>query len=196
SFVSIPMFSKDRAIGGISLAFNQERSFDTEDRALMLNIAQQCAQALERARLHDSKMAARNSLQVSEAKFRRLIESNVIGVVFGGAALQAETWVSFVVDLTEDRRLREQLLRAQKLESLSVLAGGIAHDFNNLMTGVIGNASLAREIAPPGDVRNMLDNIIKSGLQASHLTRQMLAYAGMGRLSMKPVDLAQLVREM
>src|SRR5205823_6697617 len=105
-----------------------------------------------------------------------------VPVWIGGASLQPGAWVCFVVDLTEDRRLREQLLRAQKLESLSVLAGGIAHDFNNLMTGVIGNASLARDIAPPGDVRNMLDNIIKSGLQASHLTRQMLAYAGMGRL--------------
>src|SRR5207244_12866772 len=101
-------------------------------------------------------------------------------VLIGGAALQPGAWACFALDLTEGRRLQEQLLRAQKLESLSVLAGGIAHDFNNLLTGTIGNAGLAREIAPPGDVRNMLDKLIKFGIQASHLTRPMLAYARMG----------------
>ena len=43
----------------------------------------------------------------------------------------------------EKRRIEEQMLHVQKLESLGVLAGGIAHDFNNILTVVLGNADLA-----------------------------------------------------
>jgi CheY-like chemotaxis protein len=88
------------------------------------------------------------------------------------------------------------MLGSRKLESLSVLAGGIAHDFNNLLTCIIGNASLARELAPPGEIPEMLDTVVKSGLKASHLTRQMLAYAGRGKVSSRPIDPAHLVEDL
>ena len=58
-------------------------------------------------------------------------------------------------DITEKKRLEQELLKAQKLESLGVLAGGIAHDFNNFLSGIMGNISLAKLEAeqgePPGD---------------------------------------------
>ena len=53
-------------------------------------------------------------------------------------------------DITEQKHLENQLLQAQKMESVGRLAGGIAHDFNNLLTGITGNVSLAiMEVSPP-----------------------------------------------
>ena len=54
-------------------------------------------------------------------------------------------------DITEKRKMEAELVKAQKLESLGVLAGGIAHDFNNFLTAIIGNLSLAKMDSKPGD---------------------------------------------
>lgn len=97
----------------------------------------------------------------------------------------------------ESRQLQAQVLQAQKLESLGLLAGGIAHDFNNLLMAIIGNAGLARlELAAEHPVSQMLQNIETASEQAAELCRQMLAYSGRARFVLGPVDLSELVREM
>jgi PAS domain S-box-containing protein len=99
-------------------------------------------------------------------------------------------------DITERKRLEEQLRHTQKLEGIGVLAGGVAHDFNNLLTGILGNTSLAMEDLPAGDpARDLLQNVLSSSEQAAHLTRQLLAYAGKGQFVIEPVDVSGLVRE-
>src|SRR5581483_5432542 len=99
-------------------------------------------------------------------------------------------------DITKQKQLEEQLRHTQKLESLGVLAGGVAHDFNNLLTGILGNASLALEtVSSNNPVRGMLRDILAASEHASHLTRQLLAYAGKGRFVVEPVNLSSLVRE-
>ena len=96
----------------------------------------------------------------------------------------------------ERKDLEEQLRQAQKLESLGLLAGGVAHDFNNLLTGILGNASLVAEVwEPPAEARMLLEEVIRAGERAAHLTRQLLAYAGKGRFVVEPVDVSSLVRE-
>jgi signal transduction histidine kinase len=97
----------------------------------------------------------------------------------------------------EQERLREQMLHAQKLESLGVLAGGIAHDFNNLLTGVMGNASLALEQLPPSErVREYIVHIQSAANRAAELCAQMLAYSGKGRFVSQPINLSILVEDM
>jgi signal transduction histidine kinase len=96
----------------------------------------------------------------------------------------------------ERRALEEQLRRAQKLESLGLLAGGVAHDFNNLLTGIMGNASLVMETAYlDSGVRGMLQDIIRASERAADLTRQLLAYAGKGRFVVERVDASAVVRD-
>ena len=90
----------------------------------------------------------------------------------------------------ERHALEQQLERAQRLDSLGVLAGGIAHDFNNLLVGVLGNAELLRGSLPGGDQRELIDAVITAAEHAAALTRQMLAYAGQRDLGKRePVDL-------
>jgi signal transduction histidine kinase/CheY-like chemotaxis protein len=100
-------------------------------------------------------------------------------------------------DISERRRMDEQLRQAAKLESLGVLAGGIAHDFNNLLTGIMGNASLALDSTSglsPG--RHLLEEVVAASQRAADLTRQMLAYAGKGRFVTQNIDLSELAREL
>ena len=99
----------------------------------------------------------------------------------------------------EDRRLtiERRLLESQKMESLGVLAGGIAHDFNNLLATIMGNAYLARgDVAGGSPAAQWLDEIERASHKAADLCRQLLAYAGKGRLQTRRVDLSETCSEM
>jgi PAS domain S-box-containing protein len=108
------------------------------------------------------------------------------------------------VDITERTRAEEQrrkmeaqMLHAQKLESLGVLAGGIAHDFNNLLTSMLGNANLALIELPDDSLAcPMLQDIEEAAQRAADLTHQMLAYSGKGAFVIQPLRLDILVQEM
>lgn len=104
-------------------------------------------------------------------------------------------------DITSRRHAEQEkqsLLQqeTQRLESLGLLAGGIAHDFNNLMTAVLGYASLARfELPQASSAQGHLSEIEKAARRSADLCRQLLAYAGKGRVSTESVDLNQLVED-
>jgi signal transduction histidine kinase/CheY-like chemotaxis protein len=96
----------------------------------------------------------------------------------------------------EQAKLQAQLLQAQKLESLGVLAGGIAHDFNNLLTSMLGCASVAQSMLPESSpALPVLNDVIAAARRAADLTRQLLAYSGKGRFDVRAIDLAEEVRE-
>ncbi|MBC8327482.1 MAG: DUF3365 domain-containing protein, partial [Planctomycetes bacterium] len=93
--------------------------------------------------------------------------------------------------------LERQMLHAQKLESLGVLAGGIAHDFNNLLMAILGNADLAMlDPSTPAETMDRLREIEAASKRAACLTAQMLAYSGKGSFAIEPVDLGEVVLEM
>jgi PAS domain S-box-containing protein len=97
----------------------------------------------------------------------------------------------------ERRGLEQRLQRAQRLDSLGVLAGGIAHDFNNLLAGVLGNADLLREMVIGREEREIAEAIVTAAQRAAALTRQMLAYAGQRDLGRREaVDIGELVGEL
>jgi PAS domain S-box-containing protein len=96
----------------------------------------------------------------------------------------------------ERRALEQRVERAQRLDSLGVLAGGIAHDFNNLLTGILGNAELLVETVT-GAERESAQAIVTAAQRAATLTRQMLVYARQRDLGRRePVDLDAVLREL
>jgi PAS domain S-box-containing protein len=99
-------------------------------------------------------------------------------------------------EAAEERgRLQEQLLQAQKRESLGLLAAGVAHDFNNLLLAITGSASLLLRELPPGEALESAALIKKAAERAAGVTRQMLDYAGKTMLSRRPLDLNRLLQE-
>jgi two-component system, cell cycle sensor histidine kinase and response regulator CckA len=147
--------------------------------------------------------AASSGQAVRDSEMELVFEDGVSVSLLGDAVpLLDETGrprgaVGAFIDIT-GRKLAERRLReSQKLESLGLLAGGVAHDFNNLLVGVIGNASLAQDMLPPDHpASELLERVVKTGEQAAHLTRQMLAYSGKGRFLVEALNLSTLIPDM
>jgi PAS domain S-box-containing protein len=98
------------------------------------------------------------------------------------------------VDVTDRRRLEEQLRHVQKMEAVGQMAGGIAHDFNNLLTGVLGNLSLVS--LPPGDPNaDALAAAETAANRAAELTRKLLGFARKNQLLVAPVRVGEFARE-
>jgi two-component system cell cycle sensor histidine kinase/response regulator CckA len=90
----------------------------------------------------------------------------------------------------EQERIREQMFRSQKLESLGLLAGGVAHDFNNLLMGIQGRANLALEKGMASTALGEHIRAIEEYVsRASELTGQLLGFARGGKYDVKPADL-------
>ena len=123
-----------------------------------------------------------------------LIDVEIISHTLNFGERQAE--VVLANDVTDRIRMEEERLRAQKLESLGILAGGIAHDFNNLLTSILGNISLARlDTQDDGPAHKRLDEAEKASLRARDLTQQLLTFSKGGEPVKKSVRIGDLVRE-
>ncbi|MGD0844322.1 MAG: PAS domain S-box protein, partial [Geobacteraceae bacterium] len=97
-------------------------------------------------------------------------------------------------DITESKRLEEQLLHAQKMEAVGTLAGGIAHDFNNILTAIMGYSSILKIRMPKGDP--LLTNVTQiqaAAERAAGLTRSLLAFSRKQLIDTKVIDLNDVV---
>ncbi len=104
--------------------------------------------------------------------------------------------VHIVSDITERRRMEEEVAKAQKLESVGVLAGGIAHDFNNILAIIWGNVSLAKMALNPGEPAHQnLEQAEKGALRAKDLSQQLLTFSKGGAPVRKPTDIAVLLQD-
>jgi PAS domain S-box-containing protein len=102
----------------------------------------------------------------------------------------------FAEDVTEQRRLEERLLQAQKMEAIGQLAGGIAHDFNNLLTLMMGNVSMMlRTLCPEDPLHRNASDVMRAAERARELTRQLLAFSRKQVLAPRVVDLNAVIAE-
>src|SRR5208283_3000207 len=99
-------------------------------------------------------------------------------------------------DVTEKEKIRKEVSKVQKLESLGILAGGIAHDFNNLLTAILGNISIAKILAQPGDqISEKLTAAEKASVRAKDLTQQLLTFSKGGAPVKKATSIGDLIKD-
>ncbi|MCX5810603.1 MAG: response regulator [Proteobacteria bacterium] len=113
-------------------------------------------------------------------------------------AVMLATGDNFVVceDITLRKQMEEELLRAQKLESVGILAGGIAHDFNNLMTVILGNVQLAMTRLPEDHTSYpLLRAALQSAEQTKDLTSRLITFSKGGFPVKQMSDVSEVLQE-
>lgn len=114
-------------------------------------------------------------------------------------AITIEGQTSFVAikrDITQEKRLYEQLIRAQKMEAIGTLAGGFAHDFNNILTSILGYAELILHTMPEDNKYYTHVKVIsESAKKAGELTKRILSITRKEQLVMKPTQINDIVKE-
>ncbi len=97
-------------------------------------------------------------------------------------------------DITEQKKLEEQLFHSQKMEAVGQLAGGIAHDFNNILSAIIGYGSIMQmRIGGDAPLRHNIDQILSSANRAADLTKSLLAFSRKQIINPKPLRLNDVI---
>jgi len=110
---------------------------------------------------------------------------------------QIVNYVAVKRDVSNERRLEQQLFQAQKIEAIGRLAGGVAHDFNNLLGVITGYGGIVhRRLAGEDPLKGKVEQILKAAERAAGLTRQLLAFSRKQVLQPEILDLNAVVSDM
>ncbi|MGH9660483.1 MAG: ATP-binding protein, partial [Bryobacteraceae bacterium] len=105
--------------------------------------------------------------------------------------------IGTVQDVTDQRRLEEQLRHAQRMDAVGRLAGGVAHDFNNLLTVICGHAeNLRSSLAGRPELLESADEILKAGGRATSLTRQLLSFGRQSVMAVRTLSVNTVVEDL
>ncbi|SMC99486.1 PAS domain S-box-containing protein [Desulfocicer vacuolatum DSM 3385] len=119
-----------------------------------------------------------------------------IECMWSNVHLQDDTQISIGIDITEQKRLKEKLQQAYKMESIGNLAGGIAHDFNNILSAIIGFTELSIEETKKGTLlEDNLKEILSAGNRAKDLVKQILTFARKSEEAIHPIRIDIIAKE-
>ncbi len=162
------------------------------------------------------QMVAPESREMVTDRIKRMAEGRKISQSYqftalskGGKRIEVETSVSYIEykdgiasqgilrDISERKKLEEQLHQAQKMEAIGKLAGGIAHDFNNILTAINGYAELGLLKSGDNNALNQnFNNILEAGERASELVKQLLAYSRKQIIQPQTLNLNDRIRKL
>ncbi len=132
------------------------------------------------------RMRARNG-----EEFDALITANQIF----DSRLPLESIGFTLYDITERKLLENRLHQSQKMEVVGQLAGGIAHDFNNILTGILGNISLAMMEEDIQKIQPILTRVEQAGERAAGLVKQLLDFSRRSQVDIKAISLPAIINE-
>ncbi len=197
-----PVFYKDAAgiYQGCNGAFAQYMGMSREQIVGKSDYDIAPKELADKYRAIDRSLLANPGIQDYETSFLDAdgMEHNVIIIKTAYLKNDGEIGgvIGIMVDVTDLRKLEEEQLKMEKLESLGLLAGGIAHDFNNIITGILGNISLARIFLDPLHRSSRhLEEAEKASQRAAELAHQLLTFARGGSPIKKRVTIRQIVDE-
>lgn len=186
-FTALTGFTREDVIGKTSVEINIWH--DPDDRKKLIR-----------------GLLERGFYQNLEAQFRK--KDGSIGIGLMSARIITLKGIPHILSITreitdlkrtaeEKSRLENQLVQAQKMESIGRLAGGVAHDFNNMLAAILGHVELAKEKCRPSDpIYGDLEVIEKAANRSAALTRQLLAFARRQTVEPKILDLNDVVAGM
>jgi two-component system cell cycle sensor histidine kinase/response regulator CckA len=98
--------------------------------------------------------------------------------------------LAIVRDISERKKLEEQLRQAQKMEAIGILAGGVAHDFNNILSTIVGYGSLLQiKMQADGPLKGYVERILTATERAANLTNSLLAFSRKQEIALRPLDI-------
>src|SRR4051794_38143509 len=143
----------------------------------------------EMAALADGRTSFQTDFSVRTLRGEERLVSMIVSLVDSAREDWSRVIVSFF-DVTDRKRLEDQFVQAQKMESLGRLAGGIAHDFNNLLTVINGYTDwMLHEVEHDHPLRSRLNDVRSAGERCAELTQQLLAFSRKQLVRPGPLDL-------
>jgi two-component system, cell cycle sensor histidine kinase and response regulator CckA len=175
--------------------------YDSKAEMLEVDIAQQLYWNPEDRKRTEAEFLAQGYVEDMELELRtktgrkiRVIES---ATAFFDDQGEIAGFRGLLRDVTEHRKLEDQLRQSQKMEAVGRLAGGVAHDFNNLLTAINGYSELAlARMTPEDPLRSSVEEIRKAGKRATDLTRRLLTLSRHQVVAPRKLNLNRIVVDM
>lgn len=155
-----------------------------EDRSIVKEMERRREKGEEMPDVYEANIVTKNGdLRFCEFSIRKITYQGL------------ESFMGIIRDITEYKDMEKEREKADRLESLGILAGGIAHDFNNFLTGILGNISLAKlHLDPQDEVYDILEESERAAQSAKSLTQQLLTFSKGGSPVKVNIDVEDLIR--
>ena len=172
--------------------------YESKEDLLQINITQDLYVYPSEREAFQKTLAKKGYVKDYEVAFKRKDGEQIIVLLTSTAVRDKSGKISayrgIMRDITERKRLEQQLLQAQKMEAIGQLAGGIAHDFNNILTAIIGYGNLLKtEVSQNDLLSTYTTNILKSAERAANLTHNLLAFSRRQMINPRPIHMNNIL---